>query len=105
MSCDSLNSSEPVWIPEIGLGIGRALGVYEEWEREWLFWYDEQGNRLPSPDERMQQKRQRVQQAEAKAEQTQQQLALERQRAEQERQRVERLAELLHQQGINPDNL
>ena len=53
---------EPVWLPEIGLGIGREVGIFEGWRREWLYWYDQQGNRFPSPDERMQQAQQELEQ-------------------------------------------
>ncbi|MCL1469761.1 Uma2 family endonuclease [Argonema antarcticum] len=42
---------EPVWIPEIGLAIGREMGTYLGWTREWLFWYDEEGRKYLSPDE------------------------------------------------------
>ncbi|MGI2902032.1 Uma2 family endonuclease [Tolypothrix sp. VBCCA 56010] len=53
-----LCSGEPVWMPEIGLGIGRGQGVHEGWQREWLYWFDEQGNRFPTPEEVAQQERQ-----------------------------------------------
>ena len=79
-----LQSGEPVWIPEIGLGIGRAQGIHQAWTREWLYWYDQNGNRLASSQERLQQ---------------------EQQIAFAERQRAERLAERLRQMGINPDDL
>jgi len=82
---------EPFFFPEVGLGIGRSQGVHGGLQREWLFWYDEQGNRLLSPDERTQRAEQEAQQ--------------ERQRAEQEHQRAERLAELLRSRGINTDDL
>jgi Uma2 family endonuclease len=42
---------EPFWMPEVGLGIGRAIGNHERLQREWLYWYDEQGNRFPTPEE------------------------------------------------------
>lgn len=43
---------EPVWMPEIGLAIGRGHGIYDgSWAREWLYWYDDEGNRYPSPEE------------------------------------------------------
>lgn len=45
------DSQEPIWLPEIGLGIGREMGTYENWEREWLYWYDREGKRLSAPDE------------------------------------------------------
>lgn len=74
----------PVWMPEIGLGIGREPGTFEGWTQEWLYWYDAQNNRLPDSENAIRQARQRATQAE------------------------ERLAELrarLRQQGINPDDL
>jgi Uma2 family endonuclease len=42
---------EPFWMPEIGLGIGRGMGVHEGLQREWLYWYDVQGKRLVTPEE------------------------------------------------------
>lgn len=72
--------AEPVWMPEVGLGIGRGIGTYEGWTREWLYWYDQQGKRLPTPEESLDQERQRAEQAELQlnqdrlqAEQTQRQ--------------------------------
>jgi Uma2 family endonuclease len=35
----------PVWMPEIGLGIGHELGIQEGIGRDWLYWYDKQGVR------------------------------------------------------------
>lgn len=72
-----LQAGNPVWLPEIGLGIGTGQGIYRAWEREWLYWYDNQGNRLAAPEEV----------------------------AQQERQRAERLANQLRQMGIDPDRL
>jgi Uma2 family endonuclease len=46
-----LQSGEPYWIPEMGLGIGREEGTYRAWTREWLYWYDQNGNRLSTPAE------------------------------------------------------
>jgi hypothetical protein len=82
---------EPIWMPEIGLGIGREIGTFENWQREWLYWYDEQGNRYLTPEEIAQRERQRAE--------------TERQRAETERQRADRLAQLLRERGLDPDSL
>lgn len=79
-----LQSGEPFWMPEIGLGIGREQGSYRAWTREWLYWYNQNGERLVPPEEMIEQ---------------------ERQRAEQERQRAERLARRLRQMGVDPDLL
>jgi len=54
----------PVWMPEIGLGIGYELGTHEDWTRDWLYWYDQQGNRFPAPENVIEQERQRALSAE-----------------------------------------
>jgi len=46
-----LQTGDKFWMPEIGLGIGRERGTYQGMTREWLFWYDEDGNRYPTPEE------------------------------------------------------
>ncbi len=46
---------EPVWLPEIRLGIGRFRGTYEGWTREWLYWYDQEGNRFESAERQLEQ--------------------------------------------------
>ncbi|MCM0591320.1 MAG: Uma2 family endonuclease [Gloeotrichia echinulata DVL01] len=86
-----LQTGNPVWLPEIGLGIGCERGNYSGVTREWLYWYDEQGKRYPTPKEQIQQETQRAQQ--------------ETQRAQQEAQRAQKLAEKLRSLGIDPDNL
>jgi Uma2 family endonuclease len=70
-----LCSGEPVWMPEIGLGIGRGQGVHEGWQREWLYWFDEQGNRFPTPEEVAQQQSIRAQQERQQRELVEQQAA------------------------------
>lgn len=61
-----LQKGEPVWMPEIDLGIGRERGIFQNWEREWLYWYNKQGKRYQIPEELLKQERQRAQQAEQK---------------------------------------
>lgn len=78
-------------MPEISLGVGRGQGIYEGWQREWLYWYDQQANRFPTPDEQNEQSQQQLEQA-------QQQL-------EQERQLRENLLARLRDKGIDPDTL
>ncbi|WP_041233986.1 Uma2 family endonuclease [Cylindrospermum stagnale] len=72
-----LQPGNPVWLAEIGLAIGYQRGTYQGITRDWLYWYDEQGVRYLSPEER----------------------------AISAEQRAERLAEELRKLGINPDNL
>jgi Uma2 family endonuclease len=49
-----LVDNSPVWMPEIGLGIGYERGNYGGVTREWLYWYDEDGKRYSTPNERVQ---------------------------------------------------
>jgi hypothetical protein len=86
----------------VGLGLGLWLGEYRGLHRQWLRWYDENGDWIALEVEL---ERQRAEQADQRAEQEHQRAEQERQRAEQERQRAERLAERLRQAGINPTEI
>ena len=79
-----LQIGEPLWIPEVGLGIGRHRGVIGGVQQEILSWYDEQGNRYLTADEIAQQ---------------------ESRRAQTEQNRAEQLAQYLRSLGIDTDNL
>jgi Uma2 family endonuclease len=79
-----LLSGNPVWLPEIGLGIGRERATYQGMTREWLYWYDQTGQRYYTPEE---------------------QAAAERKRAEAAEQQLAKLRAQLRQQGIDPDSL
>ncbi len=81
----------PVWMPEIELGIGCEQGTHEGCTREWLYWYDQPRNRLPAPANVIEIERQRAEQ--------------ERQRANQLEQQLEYLRAKLLKQGIDPDTL
>jgi Uma2 family endonuclease len=78
-----------VWIPEIGLGIGKETLTYQEHHREWLFWYNEAGDRYPTPQERADKECQRADQQQDRADRAEQQL--------------QRLADRLRALGIDPD--
>ena len=62
-----LQPGNPVWLPEVGLGIGCECGTYGGMTREWLYWYDEQGQRFPIPEERIKLAEQRASVAEQRA--------------------------------------
>lgn len=47
-----LQDGNPVWLPEVGLGIGIERGTYQGVTREQLYWYNKQGQRLLTPEER-----------------------------------------------------
>ncbi|MGK7941149.1 MAG: Uma2 family endonuclease [Crocosphaera sp.] len=79
-----LLEGEPVWLAEINLGIGREIGVYQGVEREWLYWYNKEGKRYLTSQE--------------KARESQQQ-------ALQAQERAKLLEERLRSLGVDPDEL
>jgi hypothetical protein len=102
----------PLWLPEIGLGIGRERGIYQGSEREWLYWYDEAGNRYLTPEEQAiaatklaQQERQLAQQERQLAQQEYQRAEQEYQRAEQAQAQMQALIAKLREQGLTPEQL
>ena len=62
-----LQGSNPVWLPEIDLGIGCERGRYGGIIREWLYWYDREGNRYATPEEQVQLAEYRVKSAEERS--------------------------------------
>ncbi|WP_199249250.1 Uma2 family endonuclease [[Phormidium] sp. ETS-05] len=70
-----LQSGNPIWMPEIGLGIGCERGNYSGVTREWLYWYDAEGKRYLTPEEKV----------------------------KDAVQRADRLAQRLRELGIDPD--
>ncbi|MBD2184471.1 Uma2 family endonuclease [Aerosakkonema funiforme] len=85
----NLLSGNPIWLPEINLGIGIERGTFQGITREWLYWYNEQGQRLLTPEEQLTEIQQVAQ--------------LEFQRRQEAERRAERLAERLRNAGIEPD--
>ncbi len=73
--------TEPVWFPEVGLGLRLWDGRYEDLDATWLRWVDAQGVPVPTGKEGM---------------------SAARQGEEAERQRADRLAEQLRQLGVEP---
>jgi Uma2 family endonuclease len=47
----------PIWMPELGLGIGHEVATQEGIGRDWLYWYDESGNRYPAPEDGLRRER------------------------------------------------
>jgi Uma2 family endonuclease len=98
-----LQSGNPLWLPEIGLGIGYERGNYSGVTRDWLYWYDEEGRRYPTPNEQIQQQVQLVQQQVQLVQQQQQLVQQQQQQLEEEAQRSQKLAQKLRELGIDPD--
>ncbi len=101
-----------VWLPEIGLALGYEKGEHIAWYREWLYWYDQSGNRYLTAAERANQaealaaqERLAKQEAEAIATQERQIANQERLAKQEAEQKAIRLAERLRTLGINPDEM
>jgi Uma2 family endonuclease len=63
-----LQNANPLWMPEIGLGIGSERAEYDDLTREWLYWYDENDRRYPTPYERIDDADRRAEAADLRAE-------------------------------------
>jgi ActR/RegA family two-component response regulator len=92
-------------MPEVGLGIGVESGTHEGITQDWLYWYDQQGNRYPAPEDAIALERQRTELAQRQLEVTEQQLEATQQQLEAERRSRQDLLEKLRRMGINPDEL
>ncbi len=86
---------EPVWFPDIGLGLRLWQGRYEDHDNLWLRWVDAEGVPIPTGRERAESERQRAETERQRAE-------VAEQRADTERQRADKLAEQLRQLGLEP---
>jgi Uma2 family endonuclease len=102
----------PVWMPELELGIGKERQIFQSRRREWLFWYNGTGNRYPMPEERIEQEKTRAEQEKTRAEQEKTRAEQEKTRAEEAEVRAERaedrsrqLADRLRELGIDPNTI
>ncbi|NJL89239.1 MAG: hypothetical protein HC916_05125 [Coleofasciculaceae cyanobacterium SM2_1_6] len=105
-----LQSGEPYWIPEAGLGLGRCVLPSDPLQREVLAWFDEENQRYLTPEEQLDLERQRImaesQRAEAesqRAEAESERAAAEKQRADMTQEKLNLLMAKMRSLGINPD--
>jgi Uma2 family endonuclease len=89
-------------IPELGIGLGLWHGEFQEFVRDWLRFFDADGQWILTP---LEMAREQTDRERLRAEEARQRAEQEHQRAEQARQRAERLAEFLRSQGIDPDQV
>ncbi|MGA0198164.1 MAG: Uma2 family endonuclease [Prochlorotrichaceae cyanobacterium] len=80
-------AGNPVWMPEIGLGLGCETNSYGGWEREWLYWYTQDGDRYVSDRELRQQEREQRILSQWETAQERQRRFMAEQETEEERQR------------------
>jgi hypothetical protein len=92
-------------LPEIGLALGYEQGEHIAWVREWLYWYDQSGNRYLTAEERARAAAAIAAQERLNAQQERLNAQQERLAKEEAEQKAQRLAERLRSLGINPDEL
>jgi Uma2 family endonuclease len=93
----------PIWLPELGIGIGKERFDYQGYDREWLFWYNETNQRHTTAQEKVTQAQAQAQQAAAQAQQAEARLQQAEAQAQQAEARSQRLADQLRALGIDPD--
>ncbi len=110
---------EPVWFPDVGLGLRVWHGQYEDMEADWLRWVDAEGRLIPTgreladaekeradaEQERADAEKERADLEKERADAESERAQLQTQRAEAERQRADRLAEQLRKLGIDPNTV
>ncbi|MEI6064725.1 MAG: hypothetical protein WCQ26_09055 [Pseudanabaena sp. ELA748] len=106
-------------MPEIGLALGYEQGSHVAWCREWLYWYDQSGDRYLTDREdalnakaianreRLIASQERIAKQEAEAIANQERLIATQERIAKElsEQKAQRFAEKLKALGINPDEV
>ena len=115
-----INKSK-VWLPTLNIGLGLWWGEYRGCVRQWLRWYDPQGNWIPTETERermakelAQQEKERERMAKELAQQEKERERMAKELAEHEKerermakelaeQRIQQLLERLREAGIDPD--
>jgi Uma2 family endonuclease len=114
-----ISAEQPIWMPEIGLAIGRESLAYDRTNREWLYWYDEAGVRYLTPWEgeeneaakakaEAQRANAEAQRANAEAKRADVEAfkaKAEKQRADAEAAKNKLLADRLRELGVDPDLL
>jgi Uma2 family endonuclease len=100
-----LQAGNPVWMPEIGLGIGCERRTHQGITREWLYWYDESGKRYLTPEELAQEAERRASESERRASESERRASESERRATESEHRAALLAEQLRALGIDPDSI
>ena len=84
------------WLPEVGLGVTLWTGIYENLDRTWLRWCDEQGVLIATPQEKIEREKQhaddqkrRADEAQLRADEQKQRANEQSQRADEEKQRAD----------------
>jgi Uma2 family endonuclease len=98
-----LQQGEPVWLPELELGIGIERGDISNVPMQWLAWYNQAGQPYPLPEKVIENLQQRLAQVETDLERTQIQLTQEQAARRNLLERLQALGIDLEDLDIAPD--
>ncbi|MCP4349968.1 MAG: Uma2 family endonuclease [Desulfobacterales bacterium] len=90
---------------QAGLRLTLWEGVYEESHDVWLRWVDNEGNIIPTGNERAKKEKQRADKEKLRADKEKLRADKEKLRADKERQQKKKLADKLRALGIDPDEI
>jgi Uma2 family endonuclease len=88
---------------EVKLSLRLWEGIYQGLQREWLRWYDEDGNRIPTLAERSQKEKQRAEKEKQRAEREKRQKEIAEKKLRKERELTQKLLAQLKASGIVTD--
>jgi Uma2 family endonuclease len=100
-----LQSGEPFWLPEVGLGIGRSPEIFPNSQEEVLSWFDENGDRYLRPEEQVIQAKEQVIEAQAEITQARAEIAQAQEATVQAERWAAELAKKLRDLGVDPRSL
>jgi Uma2 family endonuclease len=99
-----LQIGEPLWMPELGLGIGRCPEIFPGSLEEVLSWFDEKGNRYLRSEEQAIRAKSEIAQAQAEAIQAKSEIAQAQEATVRAEQRAADLAAKLIELGVDPNS-
>jgi Uma2 family endonuclease len=100
-----VREAQPLWMPEIGLAIGRETLAHDQTDREWLFWYDQNGMRYLTPWEGEEYEAAKARAEAERADAEAAKARAETERADAEAAKSKLLADRLRKLGVDPDLL
>ncbi len=100
-----LQTGEPYWMPEVGLGVGRYQMTVNGISEEFLFWYDEEGERYLTGDETTIIERQRADREKQRADREERRADEERRMREQETLRANEERRMREQETLRAEEL
>jgi Uma2 family endonuclease len=100
-----LLSGEPIWLSQLGLGIGKEIGTYQGITREWLYWYDKDNKRYLTPEERIAETQNQLNLVQNQVKFAENRVKIAENQAKVAQNRAKLLEERLRSLGINPDEM